>query len=198
MKEVSYNNVLGKDIETSKIKCSFWKDFLRFLVSGLGLLVVIFGFSKLIEIGLLAILSFVGGFATLSAILIGVVTRKNKDKKTSATESLASLKNDLQLDGINLSMANMQKAIVTEHKRELKETNRKGEVSNVEEIIKRYYMLDEQQQIQVLQQTLTKYRSETTNRDTMQLQLLEDEDLKNIELPETIITKRLQFNDTKK
>jgi len=198
MKEVSYNNVLGKDIEKSKIKNIFLKEFLRFLVFGLGLLIVVLGFSKLIEIGWLTILSFVGGFATFSSILIGVVTRKNKDKKNNATEALNSLKNDLQIDGINVSIANLQKAIVTQHKRELKETNRKGEVSNVEEIIKRYYMLDEQQQIQVLQQTLTKYRSETTNRDTMQLQLLEDEDLKKIELPETIITKRLQFNDTKK
>ena len=198
MKEVSYNNVLGKDIGKSKIKGDFLSNAGLFFGVCSLLLVQILGVYKIIEFGGVISIPFFCGFYGVVASLAGIKTYINKKNKQAAMESLTKLENDLKAEGVKVSIANLQKAIVTEHKRELKETNRKGEVSNVEEIIKRYYMLDEQQQIQVLQQTLTQYRSETTNKDTMQLQLLEDEDLKNIELPETIITKRLQFNDTKK
>lgn len=198
MKDVSYNNVLGQDIEKSRIRCSFWKDLLRFLCIGSGVALAILGIYQLIEIGLATVAIIFSGFVASSAAIAGILTNKSKQKKQESRDALSSLSNDLQTDGVNISIADMQKAIVTENKRELKETNRKGEVTNVEETIKRYYMLDEKQQIRVLQQTLSKWKREGSVSNTMQLQLLEEEDLKNIELPEIVVKKSLKFNDTKK
>lgn len=200
MKEVSYNNVLGEDIENSKFKVnllSLFGSIASMLITATNvsiLLYLAFKFENIMNA------LFYAGVSSLvlSGTLAVMFSQQSKKHKQKALESLSSLKNDLNIVGVNLSLADIQKSVVTEQKRDLKEINRNGEVSKSQEIIRRYYMLDEQQQIQVLQQTLTKYRSETTNRDIMQLQLLDDEDLKNIELPETIITKRLQFNDTKK
>ena len=200
MKEVSYNNVLGEDIENSKFKVnllSLFGSIASMLITATNVTILLYLAFKFENI--MNALFYVGvSSLVLSGTLAVMFSQQSKKHKQKALESLSSLKNDLNIVGVNLSLADIQKSVVTEQKRDLKEINRNGEVSKSQEIIRRYYMLDEQQQIQVLQQTLTQYRSETTNKDTMQLQLLEDEDLKNIELPETIITKRLQFNDTKK
>ena len=198
MKEVSYNNVLGQNIEKSKIRSGFWKDLLRFVCLGSGVALTILGVYQLFEIGLVTVAAFFGGFVAASAAIVGISTHKNNQKKQEARESLSALSDSLQNDGVNLSIADMQKAVVTENKRELKETNRKGEVTNVDEIINRYYMLDDKQQIQVLQQTMSKCKSDSSISNTMHLQLLESEDLKEIELPEVVVKKSLRFNDAKK
>lgn len=198
MKEVSYNNILSKDIEKSKIKGDFLNNVGCFFLMGSLILVQILGVIKIFEFGGLTSIPFVCGFYGVAAALGGIKTYKDKKNEKAARESLANLENDLKSEGINLSIADLQKAIVTKEKREIKETNRKGEIVKVEEIINRYYMLDKEEQMQVIQQTLRECKSEGLTNYTMNSQLLEPEDMQNIELPEIVIKKSLRFNDTKK
>lgn len=201
MKNVEgYNNSLEKDISSSQKNSNFLNNMAAWLltfslisIGGLAISTVIAHCNNIL------LLYGIAGVLGVSTAVAIVDTAVRKHKKKKSTINMEFLVDALGEEEINLTIDDIKKSLVTEEKKKVVSTNRKYESSNLEEIIKRYYMLDKDKQIQVLQQTFRKIKNDNGEKiEEMQFQLLEDKDLKNIELPEVVVTKRLVFNERQK
>lgn len=197
MKELKFDKSLNDNIGASKKEYNLkenifelFKILLVVLISiGLGVFIV----NSNIICGIIGVLVAFGYW-------IGVTVKESKKVKKNrklSEEQLSLLENELIQEGVRVNLKSLQESVITETRIITETTDRKGVVSNTDEIIKRFYMLDEDVQIRVLQETLkTSKLLDGSCVEDRSLCLLEEEDLKTIEMPNVI--KSLKFIDSEK
>lgn len=194
MKEIKFDSSLNSDIKESNANYSL-KDNLLTWITIYGMMSI---FSIIAYYVIMNFSSFLGlMFLVITGVttFIGelVKTHKQNIKKQNSRRRLKSLSETLNEKGLNVNLNSLKQAITTEERSMIESVNNIGQGSFREEIITHFYMLDENDQIKVLQETLRNYRS-FDNKDFFErkLFLLENEDLKDIDMPN--IVKKLSFD----
>lgn len=187
MKEVKYDGDLESDINSINKTLGDTTDKNDIIV--LGIIVGLF-------IANFAISSFFPGLALISlcialgsSLLIAVDSYKKKIKSCKAFESsvdnLCSLSNELNKShNIKMGLEDIRKSVQNSKSEGLKDDNCK-----VNQSTNFFYILDKNEQIQVLKQIRTQINKKQAD---IKLLLLEQDDLKNIEIPKSKILKLTQ------
>lgn len=182
MKEYKYNGDLNEDIKKSKQKFDI-KTFLTYICISLGSVGLTWGICYLIfhsvSVGALA-----GWFTGYS--ICNVFKTINESKKSAKKYQMKTteLYEDINLNYSNraLSMKRMKECISLQKSEKIIKDYNSNNISltDEEKIVTYFYLLDPQEQIQVLRQV----KDEVNNWEST-IYLLEEEDIKreNIEIP---------------
>lgn len=193
MREIDFEKPLNTEIETSNNDSKLKDGILTWLII-FGMItassIVAYCFLTIFSVNIgISILALIGASTFLGEIIKSINVSHNKKK---SKKNLRKLTEELSDKGLKVSVNSLQQTLITENVSRTEEINNIGQNSITEETIKRFYMLDEDDQIRVLQETFRTFRSFDGSYELeRKLFLLEDEDLKNIEMPQVV--KKLSF-----
>ena len=198
MKEVKYNSDLNNDIDVLNTKNNAKND----AILGFGISIGIFGLIEIIafnlgfqytpEIILPAIITMVGTGGIVSAITGNISNKKYKTKLRKAKQSAFDLQQELAKENTIINIKSLEDAEVIEEVTKSTTQNDEGKIlSKEEKIIRYFYLLDKDDQVAVLRQICKKIKKDKVILSTSKLELFEEKDLQEKELPvrKTLIRK---------
>ena len=198
MKEVKYNSDLNNDIDVLNTKNNAKND----AILGFGISIGIFGLIEIIafnlgfqytpEIILPSIITMVGTGGIVSAITGNISNKKYKRKLRKAKQSASDLQQELAKENTIINIKSLEDAEVIEEVTKSTTQNDEGKIlSKEEKIIRYFYLLDKDDQVTVLRQICKKIKKDKVILSTSKLELFEEKDLQEKELPvrKTLIRK---------
>lgn len=193
MKELDFEKDLGNQIKNSKKFKGMSPSILdgSILLGATALGVVGVGFLGL-QTAALTWSIIMAGYCVYTIGRILYITIKS----VKGDRSISSLSKMLESENVKVNDNAILKSLCKEKSKEIINYDNKTKVDTNNEIIKHFYMLDEDEQIVVLRETLKTSKSEDGSySEVRNLFLLEDEDKKEIEMPNVV--KRLTFKNNK-
>lgn len=198
MKEVKYNSDLNNDIDVLNTKNNAKND----AILGFGINIGIFGLIEIIsfnlgfqytpEIILPAIITMVSTGGIVSAITGNISNKKYKRKLRKAKQRTSDLQRELAKENTIINIKSLEDAEVIEEVTKSATQNDEGKIlSKEEKIIRYFYLLDKDDQVAVLRQISKKIKKDKVILSTSKLELFEEKDLQEKELPvrKTLIRK---------
>lgn len=190
MKEVKYNSDLNNDIDVLNTKNNAKND----AILGFGINIGIFGLIEIIafnlgfqytpEIILPAIITMVGTGSIVSAITGNISNKKYKRKLRKAKQRTSDLQRELAKENTIINIKSLEDAEVIEEVTKSATQNDEGKIlSKEEKIIRYFYLLDKDDQVAVLRQISKKIKKDKVILSTSKLELFEEKDLQEKELP---------------
>lgn len=187
MIEVDYNKDLESNIETANSEfdsSDVHRKVAPFAVIAVASVAAMFGFD-IIPADALNIACAIGGFSVLytgGTYIANTISKRQHFKNVENIENdLSNLASKLNNDlSVNVTKENLKEAISvdiesTQTRREVYESNT---TSNIEKIVKYFYLLDESDQIRVLEQIATDKNNNNVIEDTeYETFMLEEKDL---------------------
>ena len=174
MKDYNYQGILDKDIEVSKKKFDY-KTFLNYNISSIIIVSILTILTINLGMPLSVIMFFIGIFAITEPLFIFKTIKKSKEDSKEATNKLIELYESINMD------KNIDKKISETRMKECVFEKKKTEQTKdkAENIITYFYLLDKQDQIQVLKQIVTILKFWGKEFTETRLYLLEEEDIEN-------------------
>lgn len=198
MKEVPYNGDLHTDIDTLNRDYNVKKDFaFKFGISFISA-AIIEGIAFICGVPLTTELLLPLGGATLgysaisSTIETFISNKKYKKELRKANHNTTILCSDLAKEDTIIDKDALEDAeIIKEVTKSTTKTDEGTILSKEEKVIKYFYLLDNNDQVAVLKQIRKTVKEQGSTSTNTKLELLEEEDLKDKELPvrKTLIRK---------
>ena len=200
MKDIPYNGDLSKDIYyldnpfNVKEEAIFKGIFNFSILTIVGLFAFSFGVIPFNLISLLIYIAGCLGVNTLYTIIAVTKKKRNiKSKMSKANSNINSLVESLDRNNISTSKEKIIDAEISEKVTNSKTKDDNGIVlSKEKKIVEYFYLLDNNDKIQVLKQIKRNITSNKSKINCVSLALLEDKDLEGKELPvrKTLIMKK--------
>lgn len=200
MKDIPYNGDLSKDIYyldnpfNVKEETIFKGIFNFSILTIVGLFAFSFG---VIPFNLISLLIYIAGCLGVNTLYTIIdITKKKRNMKlkfAKANSNINSLVESLDRNNISISKEKIIDAEISEKVTNSKTKDDNGIVlSKEKKIVEYFYLLDNNDKIQVLKQIKRNITSNKSNINCVSLALLEDKDLEGKELPvrKTLIMKK--------
>ena len=200
MKDIPYNGDLSKDIYyldnpfNLKEEAIFKGIFNFSILTIVGLFAFSFG---VIPFNLISLLIYIAGCLGVNTLYTIIdITKKKRNMKlklAKANSNINSLVESLDRNNISISKEKIIDAEISEKVTNSKTKDDNGIVlSKEKKIVEYFYLLDNNDKIQVLKQIKRNITSNKSKINCVSLALLEDKDLEGKELPvrKTLVTKK--------
>lgn len=191
MKDIKYNSDLSEDIynlnNNNVSHISLLSRQMLILILQMMISALIFNIFS-IPTNTISIIAFVVGtiafnFASITIIKAQMKDRLNKINRRS-NSNINTLINTLDNNGLSTSKEKIMDCTICEELTSSRTINEDNDVISTEDkIIRYFYLLDNNDKIRVLKQIKREIISDKTKINSNSLSLLEDKDLKGIELP---------------
>lgn len=200
MKDIPYNGDLSKDIYYLDNPFSLKEEAIISSIFNFGFLAIVGLFAHsfgIISFNLSSLLIYIAGCLGVNALytIIAVTKKKRniKSKLSKANSNINSLVESLDRNNITISKEKIIDAEIKEKVTKSKTKDDNGNLLSKEnKIIEYFYLLDNNDKIQVLKQIKRSITSNKSKINFVSLALLEDKDLEGKELPvrKTLVTKK--------